>query len=54
LGGGVFGDPLPIICEAICSGEDAIIQSGLEGFIVCFNETVYGNAIEFLQRIIGH
>lgn len=41
LGGGVFANPVGIVCEAIRSAEKLIIDSGLEVYVVCFDDNAY-------------
>lgn len=42
LGGGVFGNPIEIICDAIKSNVDLIKESGLDVYVACFdNGTFY-------------
>ena len=49
LGGGVFRNPLDLICNAILENLDLIIESGLEVYVTCFDDKTF-KSIEGLVR----
>lgn len=52
LGGGVFHNPFNIICNAINDCKDIIEQSGLDVYVVCFDNNVFKNAYPLLKNTI--
>jgi hypothetical protein len=52
LGGGVFGNPRNVICEAISGCADLIVQSGLQVYVVCFSENAFAESIPYLRSAI--
>jgi hypothetical protein len=52
LGGGVFANPRQMICEAIISCKDVIVQSGLEVFIVCWSEGEFQESMNHLGSLV--
>lgn len=49
LGGGVFRNPLEVICNAILANLDLIVESGLDVYITCFDDRTFAS-IEGLVR----
>jgi hypothetical protein len=45
LGGGVFGNPRPLIIEAVGSSLDLIRKSGLDVYFVCYSSQGYQESI---------
>jgi O-acetyl-ADP-ribose deacetylase (regulator of RNase III) len=45
LGGGVHGNPRPLIIEAVASSVDLIRKSGLDVYFVCFDAANYQESI---------
>lgn len=52
LGGGVFRNPKNLICRSIGKNEDVIIESGLDVYLVCFNDVDFGVAQQELGEIV--
>lgn len=52
LGGGVFRNPKKLICKSIAKNEDVIFESGLDVYLVCFNDTEFNVAQEELGHIV--
>jgi hypothetical protein len=52
LGGGVFANPRAMICEAIISSKDVIVQSGLEVYILCWNRSEFEESMSFLGGLL--
>lgn len=48
LGGGVFGNPYKIICDAIRDNIELIVESGLDVYITCFREDDFLEIEEFI------
>ena len=53
LGGGVFGNPIELICEQIVKCKDLIVDSGLDVYVVCFNNWVYSKVYPILKGVIN-
>jgi O-acetyl-ADP-ribose deacetylase (regulator of RNase III) len=45
LGGGVFGNPRPLIIEAVKSSLDIIRKSGLDVYFVCYDSRNFQESI---------
>ena len=52
LGGGVFGNSMEMICNAILSCQDLIVKSGLEVFVTCYDESGYNEVYGRLKGLI--
>ena len=52
LGGGVFKNPKELICEAITSCEQTIIDSGLEVYVVCFTNSIFQQVSPLLMPTV--
>jgi hypothetical protein len=52
LGGGVFGNPCSMICEAITAAKDVIVESGLEVYMMCFSSAQFNESMPFLKDLI--
>ena len=50
LGGGVFSNPPHIIAPAISRCEDIISESGLDVYVVCFDDESFGSFIPLLEN----
>ena len=53
LGGGVFKNPKELICEAITSCEQLIIDSGLEVYVVCFTNSIFQQVYPLLKDTVA-
>ena len=52
VGGGVFDNPISMICEAIVSSEKEIIDSGLEVTIVFYKDSLSSKVESFLSPFV--
>lgn len=52
LGGGVFHNPINIICDAINECKDVIELSGLDVYVVCFDNNAFKNVYPNLKNTI--
>lgn len=52
LGGGVFHNPMNIICDAINECKDVIELSGLDVYVVCFDNNAFKNVYPMLKNTI--
>ncbi|OHS92957.1 hypothetical protein TRFO_12141 [Tritrichomonas foetus] len=52
LGGGVFRNPFEIICRAISSCKDIIEGSGLDVYVVCFDDFCFNKTYPYLNKTI--
>ncbi|EAX96662.1 hypothetical protein TVAG_489440 [Trichomonas vaginalis G3] len=52
LGGGVFGNPMDLICDSITNNIDLIKRSGLEVYVVCFSHSIYNKVYPFLAESV--
>jgi hypothetical protein len=52
LGGGVFGNPFEMICRAIASCQQLIIDSGLECYVVCFSSNTFQEVFPLLEGVM--
>lgn len=52
LGGGAFGNPLPLIAKAISDNTDLIQKSGLEVNLVCFDQSIANTVYPHLKDTI--
>ena len=52
LGGGVFGNPKEIICEAIESCMDIIVDSGLTVYVCCFSDSSFKDVNSILGKYV--
>ncbi|OHT00682.1 hypothetical protein TRFO_32599 [Tritrichomonas foetus] len=52
LGGGVFHNPFEIICKAISSCKDVIEMSGLDVYVVCFDDSAFNRAYPLLKDTV--
>jgi hypothetical protein len=52
LGGRIFANPRAMICKAIISCKDVIVQSGLEVYILCWNRSEFEESMSFLGALV--
>ncbi|KAH0790516.1 hypothetical protein GPJ56_005595 [Histomonas meleagridis] len=52
IGGGVFLTPMQIVTDAINECKDIIVASGLDVYIVCFDEKVYTNVHAYCGKTV--
>ena len=52
LGGGVFGNPMDLICNQIAKCKDLIIDSGLDVYVVCYDEYTFAEVFPLLQEVV--
>ena len=52
LGGGVFGNSMEMIAEAIASCKDLIVKSGLEVYVVCFSDGSFREILPLLESVM--
>ncbi|KAK8849918.1 hypothetical protein M9Y10_018508 [Tritrichomonas musculus] len=52
LGGGVFANPMDIICDAIKENIQLIKESGLDVYITCFNDSTFRSVYYYLAGSI--
>ena len=52
LGGGVFGNPKSLICKQIEKCQDLIVESGLDVYVVCFNNYTFQEVYPLLGDVM--
>jgi hypothetical protein len=52
LGGGVFRNPFPLICDTIMACEEVLVQSGLEAYVVCYDDRSFANVHPLLRGMM--
>ncbi|KAH0788072.1 hypothetical protein GPJ56_007903 [Histomonas meleagridis] len=52
VGGGVFDNPMEVVCKAIEANEDVIAKSGLEVYLVCFDDRASTKVCPLLNGLV--
>jgi hypothetical protein len=52
LGGGVFANPVDLICKAVLSCARLIVKSGLKVYFVCFDDFTFTKFIDRLKPLV--
>ena len=52
LGGGVFANPMELICESIAKCKDLIVESGLDVYVVCFSGYTFREVHPLLAKVM--
>ena len=51
IGGGCFANPFELICNAIMANEKVIIDSGLDVYLVCFNQLIFNQVYPLVSKL---
>lgn len=52
LGGGVFNNPMPTICDAIVRCQELIVKTGLDVHVVCFSDDTFNEVYPQLKETV--